>query len=752
MSIRSRVDDTPGLSGGDTARFSRILLAGLDSTGVANARRNRRRADPPQTPPAPPAPAQEPSRFVPTPIPARRANGNRRRVDPPQTPPAPPAPAQEPSRFVPTPIPARPGNKPNEGSPQTLPPKGPAPGRDQGSPDVPFPIPATETPLEPLDEDFIEQLGEADAQAFVDALRRDNVPDYKILAAIADVREVSLLIKQGGVAVQCRNGADENARRLEVVYAVDAVRRALGMADWPMDAIGYYEDQWKGLCAFEAIVFLACPEALVEVTCSVARAKLRNMFGTRTLCGWVDTALLCTAGPVMTTKYIAVEQFLVSVARSVVDIQDLPAIQTGARNVSLSFAHGLILSRVFMLVEQLLLSNAHTFTFREYHRRATESGVVACAEIERDGRLAHAWCSMLFDLIYQKEMPGGLGDYQKRYPSLFSPSSSTNKAAQYIRVVYNEAKHTWFAYTQVLPTALYLVQENVIQKYNSASIYEAFTGLATSIRSCLGMQEAKQRFDLSKTYMPLRIAYAKTQFVTVSLVHVAGSLIGTGLRYSPQIAQLALLASSSAVTTMMNAPLTTAVVGTGVARQAMSAIREVNSDMAQYLEGAVGNATAAVVGAASDAASVSVDGLTRLTVEHGPDVARVGVRVGTGITAAATASAATAFLNTEAVSAAAAHAGVNVTEMIPSTYDAAMAAMRGVEGREGVTATVGVGTAIGVKYAVGYMGRMFYGLATKGITKTRRGAGVLVGTLGAVAVPVLWGRPTRTRNVVPGII
>ena len=636
--------------------------------------------------------------------------------------------------------------------------KDPAPGREAGKPDIPIPIPSKEADLKPLDETYLDEQSDVDAKTFIDSLRHDNVPDYKILAGIADIHELSFSIKQGRIAVNCRNNADENARRMEVVYAVDAVREALGMAGWPMDAMGANPDQWKDLCAFEAVVFLACPEALVEVTCSLARAKLRNMFGTRTLCGWVDTALLCTAGPVMTTKYIATEQFLVSVARSHVDIQDTPAIIAGARNVSLSFAHGIILSRMFMFVEQLLLSNAHTLNFRREHRSANKSGVVACAEIERDGRLAYAWCCMLFNLIYQKDMPDGLGDYETRYPLLFTPGASNNPTAEYIKKTYHEAKTTWFSYTQLLPTALYLVQENVVQKYNDAGSYEAFTGLSTSIRSCMDMESAKQRFEFSRTFMPLRIAYAKTQFVTSVVAHAVSSMMGTAATYSPQIVQIALLASSSAATTMTNAPVTTAFVGTVGATQALNAMREANPDMAQYVEGVFGNATAAAIGATAQAAVAAAEGAVKLTVKYGPDVARAGVRVGAGFTAGAAASAATVLLNTEPLAAASAQAGINVTNAIPSASESAGAAMRGVEGREGAAATTVAGTAIGMtvgmKYAYRTMKRTFVNLARGGITKAKNRAGIIVGAMGTIPVPVrrLYGGRTTIGRVERGIM
>lgn len=390
-------------------------------------------------------------------------------------------------------------------------------------------------------------------ETYVQALLHDGVALDFINSHLSDSLEVMEGIKMGQLASMCVRTNEEDLRRREILVATDAIRKRLNMPEWPVATLR--QESWDDFCAFEALIFLACPAALVRCSVSLARAKLRGLLGQREMCGFIDTALMCV-GSIDTATKSAALAFLTSNNKSHVDIATNVGFMALTNNVSLSFSNGITLSKMFMFVEELLLSNtlSQGAVMAAKNRFVEANGSSMCAEIERDGATAYAWAAILHELISGEAIEEGLG--KNRYPSLYDVSTVKG---QYLSHVFIWSNRAWWTNSSVLSTALHLINMENSRAFNSSSSWDAMQGIS-STTSCLSVGEANERFMKTKTLRPLQVMAAKTWALTTGVAMFSVKAVWRTARVgTPVVLQLAAACTASSAALMASAPVTTAV-------------------------------------------------------------------------------------------------------------------------------------------------------------------------------------------------
>jgi hypothetical protein len=535
-------------------------------------------------------------------------------------------------------------------------------------------------------------------------------------------------MKTSQVMSTCVGATDEDRRRQEVLLAVEAVRKRLSMPAWPV--VELQQENWYDFCAFEALVFLACPSALVRCGVSLARAKLRGLLGQRELCGWIDTALMCAGSPNISAKAAAL-LFLKANNRCHVDIATNTGFMALTNNVSLSFSNGTTLSKMFMFVEELLLSNtlSRGGMMRDQAQYQASRRATMCAQIERNGKLAYMWAAMLHELIAGTPMDSPLG--MDRYPK-FSDQSKVEGA--YLASVFRRAQGAWWTNSSVLALALHLIQMEEMRAFNASSTFSAMRGTSTTT-SCLSVGEAKELFVKTKTLRPLQVMTAKTWALTTGVLTTGGSAAMTTVAVSARFLQFTAIAVSSVAVLMGSAPVTTAL-GLGVgAVGAIGIVRQYMGDgAADYVSSLAASGVSAAAGAAGSAASGAAGVVGSEAANIAEPLARAAVRQGAG----AAASHATSALNSAAMGAAGTlnsmQSGIdfNPSAVLPDPATVGEGTRGMVEGRE-----VTVGTVLAIEYATGW-----FSYLTKGTI--RLGGGVMVGALTGISKRQWRTRATAT--------
>jgi hypothetical protein len=427
--------------------------------------------------------------------------------------------------------------------------------------------------------------GSIHGTTYVNALEmEDHVQKAFVEAHVADLAELIIDTKVGLGIMTCAGNGEEDARREEVLLAVESARKRLGMADWPLDATK--TEKWEDFCAFEALVFFSNPKSLINSTLSISRAKLRRIFGQRELCGWVDTTLICSASPSISPKHASL-LFLKACSQNHIDA-------TNAKlGTHIPFCDSLTLSKMFVLVEELLLSSNVTMAFRRAkakYEASSENPPAVCVEIERDGRLSYVWARMLYTLIDGKPMDGVDGDFYSKYP-MFEPTASPIGA--YLDAVFKEANASWWQKSLVLPITLDLVNSANYAMFQTSATWKVMTE-TFGIGSCLTVDEGETLFYQSKVSRSLKLMAAKTWVVAKAGAIAFGKGGFEALKAISRFAALSLpivaLATQMGLTAATVAPATTAGAAVIGGKVLMDKLREVNPEAANV----VGNMTQTV--------------------------------------------------------------------------------------------------------------------------------------------------------------
>ena len=449
-----------------------------------------------------------------------------------------------------------------------------------------------------------------DAKTYMKALLEDGVELAFVNRHVADIREIAHALHKNTLQSTCVTVDDEDIRRREVLLAVDEVRKCLRMPAWPVFELQH--DSWDDVCAFEALIFLACPSSLVRTSVSLARATLRGLFGQRQLCGYIDSALLCAGSPNVSSKQIAL-LFLKATAQSHVDIATNAGFMTMTNNVSLSFSNGTTLAKTFMLVEELLLSNSfsHGLVSTAKHAYEDASKEKMCVTIERNGDVAFTWTAMLHELISGQEISTDLS--KTRYPRLQFQKSP---AGTYLNEIFELASAAWWTNSLVLPTALHLINAEDARAFHASGCLTALRG-TTSTYSCLAEAEANTLFWKTKSLRPLQVMSGKTWAITSGCLYLgAGALLETTTN---------VIAVTSTAFLMGNAaPMTATFVGL----EAVAIIRSWAGDGAADYLLELALRPAMVIGETVMAGAFGE--IQRVAWRWIPELTRLAVRQGTG--------------------------------------------------------------------------------------------------------------------------
>lgn len=520
---------------------------------------------------------------------------------------------------------------------------------------------------------------------YVNALLEEGHQKVFVEAHVADIAECLLDTRVGVGIMTCSGEDEENRRRAEVMLAVEAARKRLKMPDWPVNAAK--KESWKDFCAFEALVFFSKPEALIKADLSLSRAKLRRIFGQRELCGWVDTTLMCAGIPDISCT-LASLMFLKAAAQNHIDASN------ALSSSSLPLCDSLTLSKMLVLVEELLLSSTYSFGVHKakaaYDASSTNPPSVG-TEVERDGRLSYVWARMLHELIDDNPIDGAKGDFYSMYPQ-FAPGASP--IGTYLAVLFAGAQRSWWKNSLVLPATLHLVNSANYAVFQNSSTWAVMTG-SFGLGSCLDAGEGQERFLTSKESRPLQVMAAKTWAVSTGTVITFATRGKMGLEAVSTFASLTLpivaLATQMGLTAAAAAPVTAAGVVVVGGKLAMNKLREVNEPLANVL----GNMTQ----------TVAQEVVTPLAEE--------GVRTAAGMAA----EQATTLANTMATTAA------GVVGVDPGYVPQVNAAGVGtfVHDNTGKIATV---------TAMEKMTGVFQYLGTKGVHFSLKGGNFLLGAIG----------------------
>jgi len=528
-----------------------------------------------------------------------------------------------------------------------------------------------DTPDEPENRLTAKEIArvELDGRTYVQALRDDGVDVDDLKVMMSDIVELTEYTKDGTVTNDC-SGSTENMRRGDVLFAVESVRTKLKLLDWPLNALGLA--RFEDLCAFEAIIFLASPNALVQSCLSIGRAKLRQQWGQRELCGWLDTVLLCVR-PMNTRPRIVSGLFLTSCNRSHLDIVGQSGYAALGNNISQAFSNAITLSKMYMFVEELLLANSYSGGILGTMKTTFEKqNSAVCIQIEQDGALGYVWAAMLHFLVTGRDIDPSVGfTVSKGGPERYKKYMvGGNATGEYIWNVFILAQNAWWVDTFLLTTTLNLINEENAREYYNASTYQRLTA-TTNVRSCLSVNDAERYFAFSKTSSAMKVVWAKTWAITVCSGSALATVSGAAIRTAATVTYYTSLAVSSSAALFGAAPVTTTVVGGAAAVTFMNRLRNWSPDVANYVQG-LGQDVA------NAGAEATVDAAT-LAAQAAETAAREGVRNAAGYTARTS----TARVNSAAM-AAATMVGANARS-VPQfdARQAAAAAQNAVDGNEG---------------------------------------------------------------------
>jgi hypothetical protein len=509
-----------------------------------------------------------------------------------------------------------------------------------------------------------------DGRTYVQALRDDGVDVDRIRIMMSDIVELTEYVKDDTIKNDCI-GSSENMRRGDVLFAVEAVRTKLNLLEWPLHALGL--ERYEDLCAFEAIIFLASPAALVQSCLSMGRAKLREQWGQRELCGWLDTVLLCVR-PMEIRPRIVSGLFLTSCNRSHLDIIGQSGYAALGNNISQAFSNAITLSKMYMFVEELLLANSYSGAALKAMKAEFEKrNYPVCVQIEQDGALGYVWAAMLHHLVTGSDIDSTVGfNVSDGGPARYKKYMvGGNATGDYIWNVYTLAKNAWWVDTLLLTTTLNLINEENAREYHNASTYSRLTA-STNVRSCLSVAEAERLFAFSKTSSAMKIVWAKTWAVTVCASSAIATASGTAIRTASTVTYYTSLAAASAATIFGAAPITTTVVGTGLGVAALKKINDWSPSLAEYLKRtsadvatASAQATADAAAAAASAAGSAAAAAARATAEAAANSAAQAAA------AAAEAASATEAAARESVRSGAGYAAQSATAQVNAAAAAA---------------------------------------------------------------------------------
>ena len=411
---------------------------------------------------------------------------------------------------------------------------------------------------------------------YTTALEQEGFEEKLKNAHISDILGFIRALKTGGIAASCSGNVEEDRRREQVLLAVEAARKRLGMHDWPLDATR--KESHEDFCAFEALVFFSNPEALIASNLSISRAALRKELGQRQMCGWIDTMLMCIhtseSSKLELSSKRASNAFLMAAAQNHLDYSS--TLIGTSLNPMLPYCDSLTLSKMFVLVEELVASDSTSFEFdsvkKKYFEPYEESEIRAPfdmtdrelvpvmvtrpsvgAEIESNGKLSYVWALMLYELINGEKMKPG-EDFFTRYPQ-FKPETSL--VGEYMHTVFKSANQSWVQESLVLIQALYLVSLANSAAFQRSGTWQQMT-TTLGLGSCIDAGEGGDKFLQSKSSRPLQLMAAKTWALTRIAVVVGQASIGPVLTIASTALSFATFAAKYPIATAFwgNAVLT----------------------------------------------------------------------------------------------------------------------------------------------------------------------------------------------------
>jgi hypothetical protein len=443
----------------------------------------------------------------------------------------------------------------------------------------------------------------------------------------------------------CTDEGVQDQRRKHILEAVESIRQLSGER-WPLNAT--QESSYMDYCAFDAMLFLVSPSALIQFQQSLTRAGIRELAAIPSMCGFLDTSILCIHEPKFAHMWNTTSSDLATTAATHFDLINKGGVD---KQLAMPYSQQLVISKTFQFIEALAIKDVDVGRAVMTDRKMLEvnTGIkTVCAVLEADARLTYIACCMLHKCIYDGELkiedtPGfeNIGNYLVPYRSLLI-DPSTQATVQYMSSVFEAASKKWWSKTLLLPAFFHLCSKEINNHVNYVTnrvwlaknpFIKNWDRTPTHIRGCLQVEDASQRWTRQVTDRRFKASWAR--------IVVAGNMaLALIIQAGPIAIQTINLATTVVGATAATATAAASYIPAWMAPllglAVMAKLKDTNSDLHdQVVNVAVNGAGAAARGAGAVAANMALNTAAYVADETLASAASASTAAALGTAAAA---------------------------------------------------------------------------------------------------------------------